>query len=71
MSHNNNGKLILAIVTSAALMMIVLLVPQLREIFGIAILPIHKLEETIALVIAPLVIVEIFKLLKINTIKDE
>lgn len=67
----NNGKLILAIVTSAALMMIVLLVPQLREIFGIAILPIHKLEETIALVIAPLVIVEIFKLLKINTIKDE
>lgn len=67
----NNGKLILAIVTSAALMMIVLLVPQLRDIFGIVTLPIHKLEETIALIVAPLVIVEIFKLLKINTIKDE
>ena len=67
----NNGKLILAIIASASLMMIVLLVPQLREIFGIVTLPIHKLEETIALVVAPLVIVEIFKLLKINTIKDE
>ena len=67
----NNGKLILAIVASAALMMIVLLVPQLREVFGIVTLPIHKLEETIALIIAPLVIVEIFKLLKINSTKSE
>ena len=62
----NNGKLILAIVVSAALMFVVLLVPQLRDVFGIEILPIDKLEETIALVISPLVIVEIFKALKIN-----
>ena len=62
----NNGKLILAIVVSATLMFVVLLVPQLRDVFGIEILPIDKLEETIALVISPLVIVEIFKALKIN-----
>ena len=67
----NNGKLILAIVVSAALMIMVLVVPALREVFGIAVLPIHKLEETIALVISPLIIVEIFKFFKINTTKDE
>lgn len=67
----NNGKLILAILVSAALMFVVLLVPQLRDIFGIAVLPLHKLEETVLLVISPLVIVEIFKLLKINGTKDE
>ena len=67
----NNGKLILAIVVSATLMITVLVVPALRDIFGIAVLPLHKLEETIALVFAPLLIVEIFKLLKINSTKDE
>ncbi len=66
----NNGKLILAIIVSAALMLTVLLVPALRDIFSIAVLPLHKLEETILLIFAPLVIVEIFKLLKING-KDE
>lgn len=67
----NNGKLILAILVAAALMFAVLLIPQLREIFSIVALPTDKLLETIALVVAPLVIVEIFKLLKINTTKDE
>ena len=67
----NNGKLILAILVSAALMIMVLVVPALRDVFGIAVLPTHKLEETIALVIAPLVIVEIFKFFKINSTKDE
>jgi Ca2+-transporting ATPase len=67
----NNGKLILAIVVSAALMIAVLVVPQLRDIFSIAILPKDKLLETILLVLSPLVIVEIFKFFKINTTKDE
>lgn len=62
----NNGKLLLAIFVSAALMLTVLLVPALRDIFGISVLPLHKLEETIMLIFAPLLIVEIFKLLKIN-----
>ena len=67
----NNSKLILAIFGSALLMLTVLFVPALRGIFGIVVLPLHKLEETILLVFAPLVIVEIFKLLKINGTKDE
>ena len=67
----NNGKLILAIIVSASLMLTVLFVPALRTIFGIAELPISQIEETVILVISPLIIVEIFKLLKINTTKDE
>ncbi len=67
----NNGKLILAILVAAGLMFAVLLTPQLRDIFSIVALPTDKLLETILLVVAPLFIVEIFKLLKINTTKDE
>ena len=67
----NNVVLIGAILLSAALMFIVLLVPSLTEIFGIVRLPLHNIEETAALVIAPLIIVEIFKLLKINSTKEE
>ena len=67
----NNKMLLLEIVASAALMLIILLVPALRHIFSIPILPMGNLIETILLIIAPLVIVEIFKLLKINTTKDE
>ena len=38
----------------------------LRAIFSIPVLPAQNILETIALVIAPILIVEIFKLLKIN-----
>ena len=62
----NNSKLILAVLGSAALMLAVLLIPALRGIFGIVELPADKLIETICLVFAPLLIVEIFKLFKIN-----
>ncbi len=67
----NNKMLLLAIGGSAALMLVILLVPALRHIFSIPILPISNLLETIALILAPIVIVEIFKLLKINTSKEE
>ena len=67
----NNSKLILAIFASAALMLVILFVPALRNIFDIAVLPKENILETVLLVFAPVVIVEIFKLLKINTIKDE
>lgn len=67
----NNGKLILAILVAAGLMFTVLLVPQLQTIFGIAHLPIDRIEETALLIFAPLVIVEIFKFFKINSAKDE
>ncbi len=67
----NNKMLLLAIGGSAALMLVILLVPALRHLFSIPILPISNLIETILLILAPLVIVEIFKLLKINTSKEE
>jgi len=67
----NNSKLILAIIASTSLMFVILLVPALREIFSIPVLPLGNIVEVVALVFAPIVIVEIFKLLKINTAKDE
>lgn len=67
----NNTKLIWAILASAALMIVILAIPALRTIFSIPILPTQNIIELAGLIIAPLVIVEIFKLLKINTAKDE
>ena len=66
-----NSKLIWATLASAALMLVILFVPALRNIFSIPILPTENIVELLGLIIAPLVIVEIFKLLKINTAKDE
>ena len=67
----NNSKLIWAIIASAALMLVILAIPVLREIFSVPVLPTQNIVELILLILAPLAIVEIFKLLKINTIKDE
>ena len=66
-----NPKLLLAILVATILMLIVLLVPALRHIFGIPILPTQNILEIIGLVFTPLVIVELFKLFKINSVKDE
>lgn len=66
-----NGILIGAILVSAGLMGIVLFIPALRQAFSIPILPMSNIVEVILLIIAPLVIVEIMKLLKINTAKEE
>ncbi len=67
----NNSKLILATVVSAALMLVILFVPELRNIFSIPVLPIMNMIEVVILVFMPMVIVEIFKLFKINTTKEE
>lgn len=67
----NNSKLVWAILGSAALMFVILLVPGLREIFSIPLLPKENIIELIILIFAPILIVELFKLLKINTTKDE
>ena len=66
-----NKALIGATVISALLMFIVLNVPFLQGIFEVATLPLVDLEWVIGLIIAPIVIVEIFKLLKWNTVKEE
>ena len=67
----NNSKLILAIIASAILMLVILLIEPLRNIFSIPVLPTENILELVGLILAPIVIVEIFKLLKINTTKDE
>ena len=67
----NNSKLILATVVSAGLMFVILLTDKLRNIFKLALLPKQHILEVVLLVFAPVVIVEIFKLLKINWTKDE
>ena len=67
----NNSKLLLAVIGSAILMFIILLIPALRGIFSIPVLPVGNIIEIILLVFMPVVIVEIFKALKINTTKDE
>ncbi len=67
----NNSKLIWAILASAALMFVILVIPALRHIFSIPILPTGNILELVLLVFAPIVIVEIFKLLKMNTAKEE
>ena len=62
----NNGKLILATVVSAALMFVILLIPALREIFSIPVIPKENIIELIILVFSPILIVEVFKFFKIN-----
>ena len=62
----NNRKLILANFVSAALMFVILLTEPLREIFNLELLPAEHIFEIIILVLSPIVIVEIFKLFKIN-----
>ena len=67
----NNSKLIWAILGSALLMGIILAIPALRAIFSIPVLPTQNILELIGLIISPLIIVELFKLFKINSFKDE
>ena len=67
----NNKKLILAILLSSVLMFVILLVPSFRTIFSIPALPVNNILEITGLVFAPIIIVEIFKLLKINSLNDE
>ena len=62
----NNKVLVGATIVSATLMFIILLIPSLRNIFSIPVLPMNNILETILLVFSPILIVEIFKLLRIN-----
>ncbi len=67
----NNKMLILGIGVSLILVLSILFIPDLRSIFSISILPVENIFEVILLVISPLAVVEILKLLKINTLKNE
>ena len=66
-----NKMLILAISVSAILMLAVLFIPALQNIFGIIKLPTDKILECLLLIVSPIIIVELMKLFKINTSKDE
>ncbi len=68
---STNKTLLLANAISFLLMFSVLEVPFLQKIFEIAKLDLFHWLVVIGLAVAPLVIVEIFKLLKINTTKEE
>ena len=66
-----NSILIYAVLVSAALMGIILIIPALRHAFSIPILPMSNTIYVIILVLSPIIIVELMKLFKINTVKDE
>ena len=66
----NNSKLLLATFASGGLMFVILLVPAFREAFSIPALPMNNVLEMIILVLMPIVVVELFKLFRINTIKE-
>ena len=66
-----NPILIWAVLVSAFLMVIILTVPALRHVFSIPILPLGNMIEVVALVLAPIAIVELLKLFKVNTVAGE
>ena len=66
----NNSKLLWASAASAGFMFVILFIPALREIFSIPALPAGNILEMILLVLTPIFVVELFKLFKINTIKE-
>jgi Ca2+-transporting ATPase len=67
----SNKMLLLATAFSAMLMFVLLFVPFLQTVFNLAPLPASHVFEVVILVLAPIAIVEIAKLFKINTAKDE
>ena len=62
----NNKMLLGAIILSTLLMLVILFVPPLRTIFSIPVLPTGNILEVLLLVFSPIVIVELFKLFRIN-----
>ena len=66
-----NTKLLLATLISGALMLVILLVPELRSIFSVVELSTQNILQVVLLVFMPIIVVELFKLLKINTSSDE
>ena len=66
----NNSKLLWASAASAGFMFVILFIPALREVFSIPALPAGNILEMILLVLTPIFVVELFKLFKINTIKE-
>ena len=67
----NNMWLIFAEIITAALMLSVIMIPEIRKIFELVMLPQSLYLECILLIFTPVLIVEVMKLFKINASKDE
>ena len=67
----NNKPLIGAILASAGLMFLVLLVTPIRNAFSLSVMDAEHWWIVAGMSLIPILVVEIFKLLKINTLKDE
>jgi Ca2+-transporting ATPase len=63
--------LIAAILASTALALIVLLIPPVRDAFNLAELDSKHWIVVVLMSLIPIVVVDIFKLFKINTVRDE
>ena len=61
----------MAVAICITLVLVILFVPALRDTFSLVALPEENILEIITLVISPLVVVEVLKLLKLNTLKNE
>jgi Ca2+-transporting ATPase len=66
-----NKPLIAAILGSAGLALIVLLVPPVRDAFRLTAMDGKHWLIVMSLSLIPIVVVDLFKLLKINTTRDE
>jgi Ca2+-transporting ATPase len=66
-----NKPLILAIAASTGLALIVLLIPPVREAFNLVAMDRNHWITVILMSFLPIVVVDLFKLLKINTTRDE
>ncbi|MBN1633039.1 MAG: calcium-translocating P-type ATPase, SERCA-type [Ignavibacteria bacterium] len=66
-----NKPLVGAIFISAALMLLVLFIPPIREAFSLTTMDSRHWLTVILMSFIPIVVVDLFKLLKINTTKDE
>lgn len=66
-----NMWLIFAEIITAALMLSVIMIPEIRKIFELVMLPQSLYLECILLIFTPVLIVEAMKLFKINASKDE
>ena len=66
-----NKLLFIGLGIATILMLSVIVIPGLQGLFDIIVLPKSKIIECIVLVLSPVFVVELMKLLKINTSKDE
>ncbi|MGI6074156.1 MAG: calcium-translocating P-type ATPase, PMCA-type [Fermentimonas sp.] len=67
----SNKQLLWAIIVSCLFMLVVMLVPGIREVFGLVRLDMIHWLYVLGLSLVPIVVVEIMKLLKLNYTSDE